>query len=104
MVVEKDIGKIRILHLQNPNNPNSHVDSWSEGTNIHYSKYSIKETDLRIKTATFSSPDYIDLTTGMYAILISSKYHENFSGIVFILFSLFFSSIKFIFLSLLIKG
>ena len=82
MVVEKDIGKIRILHLQNPNNPNSHVDSWSEGTNIHYSKYSIKETDLRIKTATFSSPDYIDLSTGMYAILISSKYHENFSGIV----------------------
>ena len=82
MVVEKDIGKIRIAHFKNPNIMNTYIDSWKNSKTLHYSKYQIKETDLRVKTATFSSPDYIDLTTGLYAVLISSKYHENFSGIV----------------------
>ena len=82
MVVEKDIGKIRIAHFENPNIRNTYINSWKNAKTLHYSKYQIKETDLRVKTATFSSPDYIDLTTGLYAILISSRYHENFSGIV----------------------
>ena len=82
MVVEKDIGKIRIAHFKNPNIMNTYIDSWKNAKTLHYSKYQIKETDLRVKTATFSSPDYIDLTTGLYAVLISSRYHENFSGIV----------------------
>lgn len=58
------------------------VDSWKDAKTLHYTKYNIKESDFRIKTATFSSPDYIDLTTGQYCILISSKYHENFGGII----------------------
>ena len=49
---------------------------------INYTKYQIKETDLQQKTATFTSPDYIDLTTGLYIILISSPYHENFAGAI----------------------
>lgn len=49
---------------------------------IPYKKYNIKETDLQQKTATFTSSDYIDLTTGLYAVLISSPYHENFAGVI----------------------
>ena len=82
MVVANSMGKIRILHFNNPNIQNTYVPTWKNAPTLNFSKYSIKETDLRIKTATFSSPDYIDLTTGLYAILISSKFHENFSGIV----------------------
>ena len=37
---------------------------------------------MRVKTATFTSPDYLDLTTGTYCVLISSPYHENFAGII----------------------
>ena len=55
---------------------------WSKKDAIHFSKYQIKETDMRQKTATFSSPDYIDLTTGQYCILITSPYHEDFGGII----------------------
>ena len=31
---------------------------------MDFTKFQIKETDLRVKTATFSSPNYVDLTTG----------------------------------------
>ena len=31
---------------------------------MNFTKFQIKETDLRVKTATFSSPSYVDLTTG----------------------------------------
>ena len=47
---------------------------------IFYTKYNIKETDMRVKTATFTSPEFFDLTTGVFVVLISSKWHENFSG------------------------
>ena len=57
--------------------------TWKKGVSkLKYTKYNIKETDMRVKTATFTSPDYIDLTTGQYAILIVSKYHENFAGLI----------------------
>ena len=49
---------------------------------VKWSKYQIKESDRRQKTATFSSPTYIDLTTGQYVVLITSPYHENFGGII----------------------
>lgn len=49
---------------------------------FHFTKYQIKETDMRIKTATFSSPNYIDLTTGLYFVLITSPYHEDFAGVI----------------------
>ena len=49
---------------------------------IEFTKFQIKETDLRVKTATFSSPTYVDLTTGQYGILLLSPYHENFGGVI----------------------
>lgn len=58
------------------------MSSWSGAKNIPYSKYSIKESDMRVKTANFTSPQHMDLTTGLHAIRIVSKYHENFAGIV----------------------
>lgn len=82
MVVDNSVGKIRILHIPDASKQNLYIKSWKKATTINFSKYNIKETDLRVKTATFTSPDYIDLTTGLYAVLISSKYHENFAGIV----------------------
>lgn len=51
-----------------------------EFTAIAWEKYNIKETDMRIKTASLTTPQYIDLTTGVYHIFIASKYHENFIG------------------------
>ena len=50
--------------------------------NIPWTKYQIKETDMRIKTATFSSPQYMDLTLGRYIVRIVSPYHENFTGFI----------------------
>lgn len=49
---------------------------------LKFTKFQIKETDLRVKTATFSSPNYLDLTTGQYCILLLSPYHENFGGVI----------------------
>lgn len=56
---------------------------WKNGetcSQIVYKKYNIKETDFRVKTATFTTPNYFDLTTGAFIVLISSKWHENFAG------------------------
>ena len=74
-------GTIRILRLDNPSVLNI-IGSWKKAQVMPYSKYDIKESDFRVKTATFTTNHYIDLTTGQYAILISSKYHENFSGVI----------------------
>ena len=76
-----DWGVIQIKQIPNASNPNK-VINWKGAKKIPYSKYSIKESDMRVKTATFSSPSYIDLTTGLYAIRIVSRYHENFAGVV----------------------
>lgn len=74
-------GTIRILRLDNPSVLNI-IGSWKKAQVMPYSKYDIKESDFRVKTATFTTNHYIDLTTGQYAILIYSKYHENFSGVI----------------------
>lgn len=47
-----------------------------------YSKYQIKETDMRTKTASFTSPQPLDLTNGQYIILITTPQHENFAGVI----------------------
>lgn len=47
---------------------------------IVFNKYTIKETDFRVKTATFTTPNPIDLTRGLHQVLIISAYHENFAG------------------------
>ena len=49
-------------------------------TEIPWVKYTIKETDFRIKTATLTTPVPIDLTNGVRGIQITSKLHENFTG------------------------
>ena len=72
-------GTIYIRRLNDASTFNFVMD-WKNSYTIPYTKYSIKETDFRIKTATFTSPVYYDLTEGVYTILISSKYHENFAG------------------------
>lgn len=56
--------------------------NWENKALIYWSSYSIKETDMRQETATFTSPQYLDLTTGQYCVLISSPYHKNFAGII----------------------
>ena len=55
---------------------------WKNYDDIHWKEYEIKETDMRQKTATFSSPNYFDLTTGVYAVLITSPVHANFGGVI----------------------
>ena len=56
--------------------------SWKNSDSLVYTKYHIKEEDWRVKTASFTSPVHLDLTTGQYAVRIVSKYHENFAGII----------------------
>ena len=73
---------IYVRQLVDASNPNNYIGKWKGSGTIPYTKYNIKETDFRVKTATFTSPAYYDLTKGQYAILINSKYHENFAGII----------------------
>ena len=63
-------------------NPRALYTNWEIKKEINWDKYQIKETDMRIKTATFTSPVSLDLTNGQYAILITSPYHEDFGGII----------------------
>ena len=58
------------------------VVDWSKTNKIYWTKYQIKESDMRIKTATFTTNQYLDLTTGQYIVLITSPYHEDFGGII----------------------
>ena len=55
---------------------------WVNKAEIYWNKYQIKETDMRVKTATFSSDTYLDLTTGVYCVLITTPFHEDFGGII----------------------
>ena len=77
-----DWGTIRITRFYYADNPNHFVGDWSKSQNMPYTKYTIKESDMRVKTASFVSPNYVDLTIGQYAIRIISKYHENFAGVI----------------------
>ena len=49
---------------------------------IVYEEYQIKETDMRVKTATFTTNLYLDLTGGKYLVWIISPHHENFWGVI----------------------
>ena len=55
---------------------------WDNKNEIQWSKYQIKESDMRVKTATFTTNQYLDLTTGQYCVLITSPYHEDFAGVI----------------------
>ena len=80
-ISNNDWGTIYVARYSNASNPNALI-SWKKKIKMWYSKYNIKESDMRIKTASFDSPQYIDLTTGLYAVKIVSKYHENFAGVI----------------------
>ena len=49
---------------------------------IRFSKHSIKETDMRVKTASFTTNQPLDLTNGQHCVLIASPSFENFAGII----------------------
>ena len=51
-------------------------------TSIPWEKYSIRESDFRVKTASFTTPYPLDLTTGSYHVKIVSRLHENFVGFI----------------------
>lgn len=55
---------------------------WTTPKEILFSEFTITETDLRVKTATFTSPYYIDLTNGRACVWIQRKYGENFGGVI----------------------
>ena len=55
---------------------------WNNYISIVWENYTITETDFRVKTATFSTPQYIDLTTSTYAIMITTPLHEDFGGVI----------------------
>ena len=57
-------------------------DLMEKGVETLFSKHSIKETDMRIKTASFTTPHQLDLTNGQYCVLISSPQFENFAGVI----------------------
>jgi len=70
-----------IFVARKANGRNMWID-WKHKDAIYWSKYQIKETDMRQETASFTTPQYLDLTTGVYCVLISSPYHKNFGGII----------------------
>ena len=73
---------IFVYRLINANSLILDNNCWNESLTIYWSKYQIKETDMRQKTATFTSPHYFDLTTGLYSVLITSPFHEDFGGVI----------------------
>ena len=72
------------IYVTRPNNARVSYINWKKGTygEWHWTKYNIKETDMRTKTASFTSPNSLDLTTGVYLVLITSPMHEDFGGVI----------------------
>ena len=59
-----------------------HPDQWETPKEVYFSEFVITESDLRVKTCEFTSPQDIDLTKGRVCIWIQRKYGENFGGVV----------------------
>ena len=59
-----------------------HPDQWTTPLEVMFSEFTITETDLRVKTATFESPYDIDLTRGRVCCWIQRKYGDNFGGVI----------------------
>lgn len=57
-------------------------NEWNPPKELLFSEFTITETDLRVKTATFKSPHYIDLTKGRACCWIQRKYGDNFGGVI----------------------
>lgn len=58
------------------------IGTFDDDCLIPFTKYQIKETDRRIKTASFTTSKYFDVTQKKVELMIVSKYHENFCGIL----------------------
>ena len=94
MVYDSNIKKKEIITENNLVKKNCHVYITFKDNSIHlfkgfslknayeipFVKYTIKETDMRIKTATLTTVDQIDLTMGTVVVKIVSTLHENFIG------------------------
>lgn len=70
------------IYISQRSSANDSLMFWKHKREIKWSKYQIKESDMRVKTANFTSNQYLDLTTGQYCVLITSPYHEDFGGII----------------------
>ena len=58
------------------------ITNWENKKELNWKKIQIKESDFRSKTASFTTPTYLDLTIGQYIVLIVSNSHEGFGGII----------------------
>ena len=78
----KTHNKSHLFIIRKKNATIGHVlwDKVNDLDEYYYSDYQIKETDMRVKTATFTTPEPLDLTTGQYCILIQTPNHETFGG------------------------
>lgn len=70
------------IYVCRKSNAKNILIDWKHKDLIYWKEYQIKETDMRQETATFTTPQYFDLTTGVYCVLISSPYHKNFAGVI----------------------
>ena len=77
--ISKNETRLYIMRMSDPRGNNV---SWKTKHEIFWKKYQIKETDMRAKTATFTSNTYLDLTAGTYCVLITSPQHEDFGGVI----------------------
>ncbi|WP_407374155.1 hypothetical protein, partial [Methanobrevibacter sp.] len=80
--ISSRIGELRIKRRNDASVFSNWTENWKDSPKLPLVEYNIKETDFRVKTATFTTPFYLDLTNGQNFVLISSIYHENFSGII----------------------
>ena len=68
-----DWGTIQIKRFVDASNKQNHISTWSGAVSMPYKKYSIKEEDMRIKTASFVSPNYtfglFPVSSGSYALI-----------------------------------
>ncbi len=55
---------------------------WTTPQELLFASFTITETDMRAKTAEFTSPHYIDLTKGRACVWIQRKYGDNFGGVI----------------------
>lgn len=71
----------RIL-ISRMNDARGYGVDWKQYDDTVWEEYQIKESDFRTKTATFTTPQYLDLTTGTYCVLITCTGHEDFAGVI----------------------
>ena len=56
--------------------------TWKGAKTLPVTEYSISESGYREKTASITTNQHLDISTGVIQILITSPYHENFSGVI----------------------